>query len=67
VMLSSTGNAMIRAAVVVPVVLLVVFIGLLWLLRLLCDRGRRHYVTGVSKQARERSTSFSEGHEVRSA
>jgi hypothetical protein len=46
-----TGYAIARAAAVVPVVLLVLFIGLLWLLGLMCGRGRRCYVTNLSLQA----------------
>jgi hypothetical protein len=40
-----------RVAAVVPVVLLVLFTGLLWLLGLLCGRERRRYITNLSKQA----------------
>jgi hypothetical protein len=38
------------AVAVVPVILLVLFTGLLWL-GLLCDRERRRYITVVSQQA----------------
>ena len=34
---------------VVPVVLLVLFTGLLWLLGLMCGRERRRYVTDLSR------------------
>jgi hypothetical protein len=40
-----------QIAAVIPVVLLVVFIGLLWLLGLACGRERRRYVTNLSQQA----------------
>ena len=43
--------AMVRVAAVVPVVLLVLFTGLLWLLGLICGRERRRYVTHLSRQA----------------
>ncbi len=45
------GPAMIRAAAVIPVVLIVLFTGLLWLLGLMCGRDRRRYVTCLSRQA----------------
>jgi len=45
------GQAMMRAAAVIPVVLIVLFTGLLWLLGLMCGRDRRRYVTGLSRQA----------------
>ena len=45
--------AMVRIAAVVPVVLLVVFTGLLWLLGLIRGRERRRYVTDLSRQAME--------------
>ena len=45
------GPAVLRVAAVVPVVLLVLFTGLLWLLGLMCGRERRRYVTGLSQQA----------------
>ena len=49
----SAGPAMMRVAAVIPVVLLVLFTGLLWLLGLMCDRERRSYVTNLSCQAME--------------
>jgi hypothetical protein len=45
------GSAVMRVAAVIPVVLLVLFTGLLWLLGLLCGLERRRYITGVSRQA----------------
>jgi hypothetical protein len=45
------GAAVVRVAAVVPVVLMVLFIGLLWLLGLVCGRDRRRYVTQISQQA----------------
>ena len=42
---------MVRVATVVPVVLLVLFTGLLWLLGLVCGRERRRYITNLSQQA----------------
>jgi hypothetical protein len=47
------GTAVVRAVAVVPVVLLVLFTGLLWLLGLLCGRERRRYITVVSRLAME--------------
>lgn len=52
-MLPGAGPAMMRVAAVIPVVLLVLFTGLLWLLGLMCDRERRRYVTNLSQQAME--------------
>jgi len=45
------GSAAVRVVAVVPAVLLVLFIGLLWLLGLMCGRDRRRYVTDLSQQA----------------
>jgi hypothetical protein len=45
------GPAIVRVAAVIPVVLLVLFIGLLWLLGLICGWERRRYVTNLSQQA----------------
>jgi hypothetical protein len=42
---------MLRIAAVIPVVLLVLFTGLLWLLGFFAGRERRRYVTTLSKQA----------------
>lgn len=50
-MLPGGGSAMMRVAAVVPVVLLVLFTGLLWMLGLMCGRERRRYVTDLSQQA----------------
>jgi putative Mn2+ efflux pump MntP len=51
VMPPGAGSAMIRVAAVIPVVLIVLFTGLLWLLGLMCGRDRRRYVTDLSQQA----------------
>jgi len=48
---ASAGAAAVRAAAVIPAVLLVLFIGLLWLLGLACGKERRRYVTTLSQQA----------------
>lgn len=45
------AHALVRVAAVIPAVLLVLFIGLLWLLGLPCDRERHRYVTDLSQQA----------------
>jgi hypothetical protein len=50
-MLPGPGTAVVRAAAVVPAVLLVLFTGLLWLLGLLCGPERRKYVMNLSRQA----------------
>ncbi len=42
---------MVRVAAVVPVVLLVLFTGLLWLLGLICGGERRRYVTNLTQLA----------------
>ena len=44
------GSAIVRAAAVIPVLLLVLFTGLLWLLGLMCGRERRRYVMNLSRQ-----------------
>jgi hypothetical protein len=50
-MLHAVSPAAGRAAAAVPVTLLSVFIGLLWLLGLACGKDRRQYVTNISEQA----------------
>jgi hypothetical protein len=50
-MLHAAGPAAGRVAAVVPVTLLMVFIGLLWLLGLACGKDRRQYVAKISDQA----------------
>ena len=50
-MLSGMGPSVARAAAVVPASLLILFVGLLWLLGLACDEGRRGYVATISGQA----------------
>jgi len=41
------AHGLARVAAVIPAVLLVLFIGLLWLLGLPCDRERHRYVTDL--------------------
>lgn len=48
---SGAGPTVARVAAVVPVILLVLFTGLLWLLGLLCGHERRRYVTGFTRQS----------------
>lgn len=50
-MLPGPGTALVRAMAVVPVILLVLYAGLLGLLGLLCGRERRKYVMNLSGQA----------------
>ena len=50
-MVPGTGGALGRVAAVVPLLLLVLFVGLLWLLGLACGSARRRYVTTISSQA----------------
>ena len=50
-MLPVSGNAVVRAIMVIPVILLVLYAGLLGLLGLLCGRERRKYVMNLSRQA----------------
>lgn len=50
-MLHTVGATAGRAAAVVPVTLLMLFIGLLWLLGLACGQDRRDYVEKISGQA----------------
>jgi hypothetical protein len=46
-----SGAVVIRALAVVPVILLVLYAGVLGLLGLLCGRERRKYVVSLSRQA----------------
>jgi hypothetical protein len=46
-----SGTAVVRAATVVPVILLVLFAGVFGLLGLLCGRERRKYVMNFSLRA----------------
>jgi hypothetical protein len=48
-MLPTSGAALVRAALVVPVILLVLFAGLLGLVGLLCGRERREYVMSLTR------------------
>jgi hypothetical protein len=50
-MMPSLGPAAARVAAVIPVALLVLFVGVLWLLGLACGEGRRKYVTTITRQA----------------
>lgn len=50
-MLPGSGTAVVRAAIVVPVILLVLFAGVFGLLGLLCGRERRKYVMSLSLRA----------------
>lgn len=45
------GPAAVRVAAILPAVLIILFIGLLWLLGLVCGQARRRYVTNLSQQA----------------
>lgn len=45
----ASGAALVRAVLVVPVILLMVFAGLLGLAGLLCDRERRKYVMSLTR------------------
>ena len=47
----AAGPAVGRIAAVVPVTLLMLFIGPLWLLGLVCGKDGRQYVTKISDQA----------------
>ena len=49
----SIVHTLSQAGKVVPATLIVLFIGLLWLLGLMCNQARRSYVTALSKQAME--------------
>jgi hypothetical protein len=44
------GRAVARLAAAVPVVLIVLFVGLLWVIGLFCSEKRRKYVTRISAQ-----------------
>jgi hypothetical protein len=50
-MLHAIGPAAGRVAAVVPVTLLVLFLGVLWLLGLVSGKDGRQYVTKISDQA----------------
>jgi len=50
-MLPGSGPAIVRTAAVIPIAILVLFTGLLWLLALPCGKERRSYVTTLSAQA----------------
>ena len=60
-MLHALGPAAARVAAVVPVTLLMLFIGLLWLLGLLCGKDGREYVTKISSQAMRAATVMLQG------
>jgi len=50
-MVPGLGGSIVRAAAVVPIVILVMFVGLLWLMGLFCSKERRGYVVRISSQA----------------
>ncbi len=51
-MLTGTGSSsLVKIAAIVPVVLLVLFTGILWVLGLMCGKERRRCVTTLSQQA----------------
>jgi hypothetical protein len=50
-MAPGAGSALMRITAVIPVVLLVLFTGLLWLLGYFGGRERRRHVTTLSQQA----------------
>lgn len=49
-MVPGAGASIVRAAAVVPVVLLALFVGLLWLVGLFCNKERRGYVIRITSQ-----------------
>jgi hypothetical protein len=49
-MVPGLGASVVRAIAVVPVVILVLFVGLLWLMGLFCSKERRGYVVRISSQ-----------------
>ena len=50
-MVPGPSASIVRAAAVVPIVVLVLFVGLLWLMGLFCSKERRGYVVRISSQA----------------
>ncbi len=60
-MLHATGPSAGRVVAVVPATLLVVFAGLLVLIGLPCDKGRRQYVMKVSGQAMNAASAMMQG------
>lgn len=57
-MLCRLGPAAGRVVAVVPVTLLVLFVGLLWLLGLFFGKGGRQYVTKISAQAMQAASAM---------
>lgn len=57
-MVTGPGSVIARAAAVVPVVLIIVFVGLLWFAGLFCSDKRRQYVTHISDQVIEAIRDF---------
>jgi hypothetical protein len=49
--LEVSAPAVVRAIAVVPTVLLILFVGLLWIAGLACGPDRRRYVAKVSQEA----------------
>ncbi len=47
----AAGQGLLRFAAMIPVLLLILFVGILWLLGLACGPARRRYVTTLSAQA----------------
>jgi hypothetical protein len=60
-MIPGVGHSLVRTAAVVPVIMLVLFLGLLWLIGLFCGKERRAYVMKLSSQAMTAIGSFLHG------
>ena len=56
-----SGHAFARIAAAIPLAILVLFIGLLWLLALPCGKERRSYVTAISAQVMRAISTFMAG------
>jgi hypothetical protein len=60
-MLHAIGPAAGRVAAAVPVTLLVLFAGVLWLLGLACGKDRRQYLAKISEQAMQAASAILQG------
>jgi len=60
-MLHTFGPAAGRVAAVVPVTVMMLFLGMLWLLGLVSGKGGRQYVTKISDQAVRAASTMLQG------
>ena len=64
-MLHAAGPALVRVAAVVPVILVLLFIGPMWLLGLVLSKGRRQYVVEITDRVLQTVEVMIQGYDQR--